>query len=608
MPFMGTNRFGGILPARDTSELPAEAAQTALNVDLTGGNLKPIDVSNPFYALHSGSVMVDQIPSGEVISISTPNKPTVTARRMLQALGLNIYAYVWISYLDPNTGAWVSVKKTVSGEIIDTQYTEYGMKISFGVLPVSFVQNAGILYDVKGPLFQFAFAATDDGPDSTLSYPADDSLSPENSQFPPCLHPYSDENGVIFGHFQVVRCDYPTSGEEYYDNESHGVTRIIPPSNTQTIATFYIDMNYVVNSRRYFYYCSTFYDANGREGPPSDISDVAIIKPGEYALVNVSTSVINERLYRSVDGQAFVAVAGGDDVDSPYLDTFLDALGDALPLYGNPVSFEKGNLLHPAQFGIGFKDEYLYFSDVYRLHAWPDEWKVKFEYDIMAVQLIGSSVVVFTEGPSGNDGKVYMLTGSDPRYMGRYEVITTEPLLSKLSLCKIGQSLFYVSNDGVVSVSSGGPQIITKNHYTRRQWLALTPNLYAAKVADNSIFLTHSGSSANLRIDLDEGVASVSTWTATSAVAGTWKSRQHEFPVPVRFTTARILSTVYPVSLTLHGVDTGATQVVSITSSLSQRLPRMVKCRRWAYTVSVPLASEISHVAIATATGELAQV
>jgi len=62
------------------------------------------------------------------------------------------------------------------------------------------------------------------------------------------------------------------------------------------------------------------------------------------------------------------------------------------------------------------------------------------------------------------------------------------------------------------------------------------------------------------------------------------------------------------VSLTLHGVDTGATQVVSITSSLSQRLPRMVKCRRWAYTASVPLASEISHVAIATATGELAQV
>lgn len=616
MAFIGTDTFSGLMPRFDESEIPLNAARRAENVDLTGRNLKTIHTASPFYALHDGTDLVDQIPSGEVKTIPTPGKPGVGVRRMLQDLGLAINGYAFMSYIDISTGEWVVSKETQSATIANVEYTEYGLRIEC-TLPAIYVEMSGIKIgtrvELTGPLFQFDFTEKDDGPDSSAKFPETANLSPHNNSYPQCMMPYSDSNGVVFGHFQVMRCDHVPFTTTLYKSDVDLGKLYFPENKEKLQATFFVDMNYVVNSRRYYYYVSTYYDSDGREGPPSDISDLCTVRPGEHAKITVSSSTYDKRLYRSVNGQdGFAAVAGGDDVGSPYIDQFHDALGQALPMYGNPPTFDNGNLLHPAQFGVAFEGKNVWFSDVFRLHAWPDEWKVTFETDVLAVQLIGNSVIVFTAGDTGEDnGKVFMMSGSDPRYMSRMEVITTEPLLNKLSLCKIGQSLFYVSTDGLMQVSNNGPQNITASYYTRRQWQELSPEHYSAETADNSIFLTHNNDGTNLRIDLDEKESRISTWTDKTSVAGEWESRVYSFPAPVRFTTARVYATSYPsspdpqIKLTLHNQETGEDIVNTVEDSNSFRTPRMSKSRLWSYSLDVPNGCEIKHAAVASATIEL---
>ncbi len=498
MAFMGAKIFGGIMPRIDAGELPFQAAQMARNVDLTGRNLKAINFSDPFYSLNDGEKLVDGIPSGEVVSISTPSKPTVVSERILSSANittrLTIAAYRWLSYLNPDTNAWVVAPNNADGSIVNLEFTEYGLRIDYAVPSQSFMQKAGIRYLMNGPLFQFKFTerlAADAGPDSSQDFSATDNLSPENAQFPQCMMPFSDSDGNIMGYFQVVRCDHPSAPEEFYDpniSEAVGVARHLPANENTTLATFYVDMNYTTSGRQWFYYVQADVDGSDREGPPSDISDAVQVRPGEMIKI---TGANGKMVYRSIGSRdGFAALEGGQKVStSPYYDNFTSPLGQELPMYGNPPTFNQGNLLHPAQFGVAFKAKEVWFSDVYRLHVWPEEWMVKFDTDIMAIQLIGSSVIAFTEGPNGNDGKVYMMTGSDPRYMARYEIVSTAPLLNKLSLCKIGQSLFYVSNDGLMAVTREGAQNLTDAHYTREDWLALTPSGYSAKVANSSVFL-----------------------------------------------------------------------------------------------------------------------
>jgi len=616
MSFMGTQEFSGIMPKVDASELPLSAAQEASNVDLTGGNLKAISLDSPYYSLNDGADVLDQIPAGEVVSINKGNAPSPNKTRMITNLRLAIKVYRFVSYLAPDTQLWVSTKYTETVTITNTEYTEYGMRIECSTPAFNaFVQLPGIRYEVTGNLFQFVFTEGSGGPDSTKTFPANAALSPDNAKFPQCYMPYSDAADVVFGHFQTVRCDDPSAPEEFYDPSIAnplGVPRPIPRNGLPTAVTFYVDMNYDVSTRRYTYYVASGYDSEGREGPPSDVTDAQVVRPGEYLyfLYNISAAnPYSARVYRSVDSRdGFAAI--GDAPSGSFTridDTNTTPLGDALPMYGNPKTFNKGNLLHPAGFGVGAILKELYMSDAYRLHAWPEEWKAVFDTNIMAIQLIGASIVVFTEGPGGTDGKVLMLTGSEPQYMGRYEIISTAPMLNKLSMCKIDQSLFYVSNDGLMAVTSNGAENLTKPHYSRAEWMALTPAGYVADVADASIFLTHA-TSANLRIDLSENLARVSTWTARTNVDGSWKSRKYSFPTPVRFTSGRIISTGYPVNLIIHDEDAGVDYQLDITEAKSTRLPRATRSRNWSFTVEVPKDETIDHVAIAGSTAELALI
>ncbi len=646
MPFMGTNKFGGLNPRLDESMVPATAARKAENVDVTGGNVKSINVASPFEALHNGSTLKDQIPSTEVKHIPKPaSKPGVDILKMLDAgdLKLEIWVTAYESHYDPDTDDWVThqLASFLSGgyaEITSTQakHTDYGFRISVDVGTDSFTQYPGIRHIVTPVLFSFNFtSAATPGPVSNDHIP--EYFSAHNPRCPRVMMPFQDKNGVIIGTFDVFRCDHESAQREYYSWDivsDAGVTRHVPADNNLTTAEFYVDMHYTY-PRRHYYFVNSYFDDADREGPPSDISDLLTVGPGEHPAVTPATSPdYKTRLYRSSQSKGFLAVEGGDDVSTmledldgdgnadEYADYEYKPLGDTIPMYGQePINSDGTNdfisptLLHPGQFGVAAKNESanslpgeVWFSDVYRLHSWPREWMIKFETEIKAIQLVGTTVFVFTKGPSGDDGVVYQVSGNNPQHMSKALVIFTEPLLNELSLCKIGQALYYVSIDGVIGVSSQGPEIITSPYYTRRQWQALSPASYSAKVADDAIFLTHSGSGDNLRIDLDKNtMGAVTTWTDTSGVSGTWTSRTYSYPMPVRFSVTRIYATTYSsaISLTITDEDTGTTYSCSISSSGSVRTPRMTKSRLWSFTINVPDGTEVKHVAIASSTAEL---
>lgn len=710
MPFMGTNKFGGLNPRLDESMVPATAARKAENVDVTGGNVKSINVASPFYALHDGNSLDDMIPSGEIAYVPKPaNKPVIYREQIISEPCMEIDAWIFTEYYE---NGWNSDSDViVSNYEPHVDYTDYGFRYWVTVGSATFNQKPGIRYRVSDVKFQVRFDENKPGPTMSGTIPSD--VSAQSARFPRCMVPYQDQNGIIIGYFDIFRVDHDSAPTEWYSwqiEDSSGASRRIPTEQLYTTAQFYVDMHYTY-PRRTRVYVASYVDSDAREGPPSDISDMENIGPGETARIEIPSidNTYDLRLYRSSQSKGFLALNGGDTIsyahtsesiagvdtsdDEIWVNGFLTskfpagikvkianstgndgeytveytstnitdasrsndytyiymeenigdgtadgdvtpigyqddeygALGETIPMYGQePINSDGTNnfisptLLHPGQFGVAAKNEStnslpgeVWFSDVYRLHAWPEEWKVKFETEIKAIHLVGTTVFVFTKGPSGDDGVVYQLSGNNPKHMSRAQVITTEPLLNELSLCKIGQALYYVSIDGVIGVSSQGPQIITAPYYTRRQWQDLTPSNYEAKVADNAIFLTHSGTGDNLRIDLDEKtMGAVTTWTSTSGVSGTWKSRVYSYPKPVRFSVTRIYATTYStaISLTITDEDTGTTYSCSIDSSGSVRTPRMTKSRLWSFTITVPDGTEVKHVAIASSTAELNRV
>jgi len=392
----------------------------------------------------------------------------------------------------------------------------------------------------------------------------------------------------------------PGAANEYYQFETG--TEVVVYAHAEDAVTEVIDE-----------------DTMEMEGPPSDASTIVEISPGEIAKLYVPRTVppyVRQKIYRSTntspDGFGLLDVGSSPVASDMFYDDLQEEPTDQIPAWGNYpndtlAEAMEGSVIHPNQWAAIVYGNELRPSDIYRLHAYPDEFAVPFPTNIMAIALAGGSIIVFTEAnaTTGEQGKVFQVVGSHPAHLAIYDVANVSPLLVKTSICRIDGAIYYASRDGLMRVGSGAPQLVSEPFFSRDEWTLERPDLMQAWVNDRNVFLiVNLTGNNNLRFDLGAKEATVTRFTRVENVEEfEWKSRPFDFGQLTTLTAVQIVADSYPVTLLLYNEDNVLCGTRQISSRHPEKLPKMPPSRFWSYRVRS--LGNINRIAIGTSTAEI---
>lgn len=233
----------------------------------------------------------------------------------------------------------------------------------------------------------------------------------------------------------------------------------------------------VTETRAYVY---TFVSAYGEEGRPSaptiDDGDEA----GTWELSVLETTVPDasernitlKRIYRTVSGNQFTDFFFVDEIplaQTTYSDTTtnLEAASNNLlesTSWGPPPADMENLTVLPNGFLAGSSGRDIYFSEPYRPHAWPAEYTISVDYEVVGLGVWGTTLVIATTS------NPYACTGINPAGMSLQKFGLTEPCLRKRSVVSTPAGVFYASQNGLVLIGAQGPKLVSYPLVTKIEW------------------------------------------------------------------------------------------------------------------------------------------
>jgi hypothetical protein len=247
--------------------------------------------------------------------------------------------------------------------------------------------------------------------------------------------------------------------------------------------------------RVYVYTYVNVFGALQEESAPSPASAMVPVQTGQSVTVsgfsatptsNYNIAFIN--IYRSVVGASstsyeFVAqIAIGT---ASYVDTLTSAqLGDNLGTIGEipPPSTLAGLVTLPSGALAGFVGNTVYFSEVYKPHAWPLAYAISLPRAVIGLGVYGTSVVVMTAR------EPYVIVGPYPGAMTESKVPLMEPCVSKRTIVTDQWGVTYASPNGLVNISDEIREVVTQSLFRRDEWQAIGPENMSAAIYDNKYF------------------------------------------------------------------------------------------------------------------------
>ena len=141
-------------------------------------------------------------------------------------------------------------------------------------------------------------------------------------------------------------------------------------------------------------------------------------------------------------------------------DAVLASIGWDLP----PASL-KGLTLLPNGFFAGFSGDTMYFSEPYRPWAWP--YSLSFPVPLVGMRAIENSLVATT------NSYPYLVSGTHPSAMTQAQLTASQAGISDHGMCLVGNSVAYISNDGLAVVSGYNVDFsMSQQLWTREVWKA----------------------------------------------------------------------------------------------------------------------------------------
>lgn len=249
-------------------------------------------------------------------------------------------------------------------------------------------------------------------------------------------------------------------------------------------------------------YVYTFVDAWGVEGPPSPpsaIDERVIDTPVDLTFSTPPNGSYNfgagalKRFYRSSSGAGTASYLYAGEVPiatNSFTDVMPNSgLAEMVPSVtwvGPPDDdtslYPDGPLqgIIPITNGIlgGFSGRTLCFSEPFLYHAWPFEYRITIEEDIIGMVAITSGVLVVT------GTRPYIVSGVHPASMAVLPLDEHQGLVSKRGLVDMGTYAIYPSPDGLVLVENMSARLATNDMLTHEQWQTYDPTNITAFLAD----------------------------------------------------------------------------------------------------------------------------
>lgn len=281
-------------------------------------------------------------------------------------------------------------------------------------------------------------------------------------------------------------------------------------------------------------YVFTYVDIYGQESQPSLPSNLLTIKADETARVTFPAfaqpadfpNVTKRRLYRTVPGQtasAFFFVADIPVATTTFDDDFsptLVALNETMPsaTWSPPPDNMEGMVAMPNGFLVGFAGRDLLFSEPFRPHAWPTEYTLSVEDEIVGLAVFDTNCVVLTKGIP------QMASGVNPGGISLTKVGPTNACVARRSIVAMPGAVIYASEDGLNAITVGGNALLTRDLIGRDEWRKnYTPeNMLAARDGD-ARYVGFFSPARGFMLDFKEaelGITFVSTTAGDGTVIG----------------------------------------------------------------------------------------
>jgi hypothetical protein len=236
-----------------------------------------------------------------------------------------------------------------------------------------------------------------------------------------------------------------------------------------------------------FYVC-TYVSAYGEEGPPSTVSSVLeLFCEDDTVTLTFSDvsgfgnkNITKRRIYRTAtsdDSTEFYFVAEIPVTDTTYEDSLLAyELGALLATddYDPPPDDMEGLIMTSTGIAIGFADNSIIPSEPYLPYAFPTGYRQSLPDNVVGLVEMSSGIVIAT------DNKPAIMQGSLPDSFTLTVLDAALPCIAKYSVVDMGEAAIYASHEGLVSVSSDGAQVITRNILSKSYWQSLNPSTIRA--------------------------------------------------------------------------------------------------------------------------------
>jgi hypothetical protein len=234
-------------------------------------------------------------------------------------------------------------------------------------------------------------------------------------------------------------------------------------------------------------YVFTYVNSIGEESGPS-LPSATITRPDGVSVtvttptglptgVSTDYNITAKRIYRAATGNTgtvFRFVAEIPLATANYVDVLTDAeLGEVLASdnWDLPPDDMRGILALPNGVMVGFRRNQLCLSAQNHPHAWPLDYRLNTDTDIVGIANIDNTIVI------GTESFPYLAFGNDPAAYSMSKLEVPQACVSKRSFAYlVGIGVVFASPDGLIAVAGTGQvRNLTETVFTRHQWQALMP-------------------------------------------------------------------------------------------------------------------------------------
>lgn len=382
-------------------------------------------------------------------------------------------------------------------------------------------------------------------------------------------------------------------------------------------------------------YVITFVSDLGEESAPSFPTNT--VKRWDGDLVNgVSLSglpvasgefvIVAKRIYRiELNGvfQFVDEVAASADTYNDVVQT--DELGEPVPTEGwlPPNEAMIGLTALPNGILMGWWGNTVAFSEPFQPHAWPVQYRLALDYDVVGAAVAAQGVILATQGSP------YLIAGTDPASMSVNEIDIIQACMSKRSVVDMGNYVMYASPDGLVAAGGLEAPVISEPHITPRQWRDRykPESIQAYKWDDRYLAFYDNGvtkgaftfrPSEGFREFTDYADAgyvdeltgdlyikdgtSLKIWDEGPLHTYTWESKEFSIPPGRYYAVAKIDAENYPVNFEFY-IDGVLAKTIAVSNRKSFRLPTTARYRDCKFKVTG--SDPVNFIQLATMKSEI---